>query len=310
MHTDNFQLYAEPMQKCVPGLKPPDEPPDASIGDAGRGRHQRGSALLEFTVVGPLLTVLGLATLQYGMLFFAKNQINHASFMAARAGSTGNANLNAVTQAYARALVPLYGGGQTSAELAAALNKASADVGAHTRIELLNPTQESFSDWNDPALQAALATGANKVIPNSNQAFKDQHFGAASGQTIQDANLIKLRITQGYEPKVPIVAGIYRTYLKWLDPGTDAFHSQLVAAGRIPVVTSVTLQMQSDAIEGNPISMPGPGNGGNPVNPGDPPVVSTPPPNCATVGCSVIILPVINPPPPSHCIGETCPVCT
>ena len=223
--------------------------------------------------------------LQYGMLFFAKNQINHASFMAARAGSMGHANLDTVRSAYAQALVPLYGGGQTADELATALAKATADVSANTRIELISPTKESFDDWNDPDLQAALATGSKRVISNSNQAFKNQAIRTASGQTIQDANLIKLRITQGYQPKVPIISSIYKTYLTWLDPKTDAFHSQLIDAGRIPVVTSITLHMQSDAIEGNSVSMPGMGNGGKPANPGDPPVVPTDPPACTNLRC-------------------------
>ena len=277
---------------------------------------QRGSAMIEFTVVGPIITLLGLAMLQYGMLFFAKSQINHASFMAARAGSMGHANLDAARVAYAQALVPLYGGGQTSAELAAALAKATFDIGANTRIELISPTKESFDDWNDPALQAVLATGSKRVISNSNQAFKNQAIGPTSGQTIQDANLIKLRITQGYEPKVLMIASIYKTYLKWLDPKTDAFHSQLVEAGRIPIVTSITLHMQSDAIEGNPISMPGMGNGGNPINAGDPPVVATPPPDCMSVGCAVIAIPISipgpikNPHPPIGCIGDACTFCT
>jgi hypothetical protein len=51
-----------------------------------------------------------LAVLQYGMLFFAKNQFNHAVFMAARAGSMGNANLGTIKSVYAKALISLYGG--------------------------------------------------------------------------------------------------------------------------------------------------------------------------------------------------------
>jgi uncharacterized membrane protein (UPF0127 family) len=89
-------------------------------------RRQGGSAKIEFTVVGPVITVLGLAILQYGM-FFAKNQINHASFIAARAGSTGHAGLSVVQTAYASALVPLYGGGQTTAELAASRQAQAFD---------------------------------------------------------------------------------------------------------------------------------------------------------------------------------------
>ena len=253
-------------------------------------RRARGSAMIEFTVVAPVITLLGLAILQYGMLFFGKNQINHATFMAARAGSTGNANTGTVRNAYVKALIPLYGGGRDSAELAEAYGKALADTVANLRVEVLNPTKESFDDFNDAALEARY--GARAIV-NSGQAYRDPNvIGAASGQSIQDANLIKLRITHGYEPKVPLVNAIYRRYLRWLDPGTDAFHTQLVNAGRIPVVANVTLQMQSDAIEDVNASTPGSGNHGTPQNPGDPPVSTASPPNCSTMGCSVAYSPV------------------
>ena len=288
-------------------------------------RRQRGSALIELAVVGPILTVLGLSLVQYGLLFFAKNQINHASFMAARAGSVGHADLGQVRDAYAQALIPLYGGGQTAAELAASLCRARDEVygtlvcpigGARTpppgvRVELLNPTRESFDDWNDALLQSTEGKGKGKnsgdarVIPNSNLAFKSQAIGSHSGQTISDANLIKLRITTGVAPAVPIVASLYKAYLKWLDPKTDDFHTQLVNAGRIPVVTHVTLHMQSDPIEpANPVSSPGAGNAGNPSDPGDagnPPDPGSPP-DCPYGGCNT---PPVSPTPPDG--GGSCP---
>lgn len=272
---------------------------------------ERGSSMTEFVVVGPIITLLGLAIIQYGLLFFAKNQINHASFMAARAGSVGNASLDSIESAFSNALIPLYGGGQSPAELAAALGRARADLAGNLRIEILNPTRESFDDWNAPALQAALNTGAKRVIPNSNLASRGNQVGPTSGQTIQDANLIKVRITHGYAPKVPIVSSIYQVYLKWLDTKSDSFHSQLVAAGRIPVVTTATLQMQSSPIEGSPVSFPGAGNGGSPSNPGDPPLTDTPPPECATVSCTPRAPPDVEPPvdPGGPCTGTDCPVC-
>lgn len=279
---------------------------------------QRGASMIEFTIVGPLITMLGLTVLQYSMLFFAKGQINHAGFMAAREGAMTHASLSSVYDAYLRALVPLYGGGQTPTELASSLAKASADLGAsgegNVQIELLNPTSESFADWNDPALQQALNSGGKRVIPNAGQAFKTQSVGATSGQTIQDANILKLRITQGYLPKVPFVSKIYTTYLKWLDPHTDAFHTKLVSDGRIPIVTSVTLHMQSDAVEpGNLVSSPGIGNNGTPINPGSPPISNNPPPDCSNLGCDIHPPPGPAEPPacnpftdPAHCAPADC----
>lgn len=253
----------------------------------GWGR-QRGVSLIEFAVVAPILTLLGLTLVQYGLLFFAKSQINHASFLAARAGSTGNASLDTVRQRYGVALAPLYGGGASAAELAQAQAAAAVDVAAHTRIELLNPTRESFDDWHSPVLQARLKE-SRRVIPNSHQDLpRDAHgndrrqtdVGATSGQTIQDANVLKLRVTHGYPMSVPVVAGIYRAYLNWMDPKTDAFHTGLIAAGRVPVVSTVTLEMQSHAVEGETISSPGPGNNGQPQDPGPAEPGQGMPPNC------------------------------
>jgi uncharacterized membrane protein (UPF0127 family)/Flp pilus assembly protein TadG len=253
-----------------------------------RQARQRGSAMIEFAVVGPLIAMLGLGMLQYGMLFFAKNQINHATFMAGREGSVAHADLGAMQQAYVRALAPLYGGGETPAEVAEAVGKAGADVAGNLSIELLNPTKESFDDWSDPSLPALLKTGSRRVIRNSALATTALEVRTTSGQSLQDANLLKLKITHGYLPKVPFVSKLYTTYLKLLDPRTDAFYSKLVEAGRIPMVTHVTVQMQSDAIESDAnVSIPGLGNDGKPANPGDLPVTNNPPPDCTNTACDV-----------------------
>lgn len=267
-------------------------------------RRERGAAVVELVVVGPMLTLLGLGAVQHSLLFYAKNQLDHAAFLAARAGSVGNARLAAIEQAYAEGLVPLFGGGDDAPKLAAALAAAKVSLKDRARIELLNPTRESFDDFNDPALQARLATGSRRVISNRGLSFKPAGVGPASGQTLQDANLIKLRITYGVKPAVPIIGSIYKVYLKWQDNGADAARTRMIFDGLVPVVSHVMLQMQSDAIEPDaPVSSPGPGNGGEPVDPGDPPPPSEPPPDeqCGMFGgCSTPSSPAVP--------GNTCPV--
>ena len=250
--------------------------------------RQKGSAMIEFAVVGPIITLLGLATLQYGMLFFAKNQYNHASFMAARAGTTGNANFTKIQDAYTRALIPLFAQGISSADLQTAFNAAKTEVATNTNIEVLNPTAESFADFNDEALQKVLGiTGSARVIPNGGLAFRHASVVRSnSGQNIQDANLLKLRITHGFKLKVPLMGLIYSKYLTWLDTGANTFNTAMIKDQRVPVVTHVTLQMQSDAIEDKIVSTPGAGNGGTPTNPGEPPAVTIKPPECGSIGCT------------------------
>ncbi len=251
--------------------------------------------MVEFVVVGPAITILGMAVLQYSLMFFAKNQINHAAFMAARAGSVAHATIDSIEAAYIRALIPLYGGGGNSQELLASQAKVMADLTSSTlRIEVLNPTRESFDDFaTDANLNAFFNT---RAIPNSGISFRSDldQVGATSGQTLQDANLLKLRITHGYEPKVWLLGMIHSRYLSWMDTGQDAFVTKLIAAGRIPMVTHVAIEMHSEALEQKDgqgkslfVSSPGKGNDGTPHNPGDPVATNIPPPECLTMGCTV-----------------------
>ena len=210
--------------------------------------------MVEFTIIAPVLLLLGLAILQYSLLYVAKNQINHAAFMATRAGSMHNATAQSISTAYLRSLAPLYGGGRSSTEVTAAIDRASADMQGNYRIELINPGKASFTDFNDPALQAALKTSA-RVIPNAGLAMRDPSVvKTASKQNIFDANLLKVRITHGYRPGVLLVSNVFAKALLAADDGSDAFVSRQLAAGRVPISTDITLHMNSDAIEwANPV---------------------------------------------------------
>lgn len=310
-------------------------------GDAGASK-QSGAAMVEFVVVGPALALIGLGVLQYGMLYNAKNLINHASFMAARAGSMANAQMSTIQSSYVRALIPLYGGGRTAAEMADAACKAQDAVNGtqvclrgnamRARIEIISPTRESFDDWNDPRLQGLLNTGSRRVIPNRHLAYRlgdrasleslgsnrdlvsvgGSWVKSRSGQSLSDANILKIRITHGYEPKVPLMGRIYSQFLRWLDDRSDPFMSSIITAGGIPVVSHVTVQMQTDAIESNNMSIPGMGNNGTPVDSGPPPQPEGPPPDCITMGCSPPPPPEVEDPDGSSddCSGATCQQCT
>jgi len=231
----------------------------------------QGAAMVEFVVVGPVLTLIGLAILQYSLIYVARNQANHAGFMAARAGSMHNASAESISAAYLRSLAPLYGGGSNPAEIAAAVTRATADMQGNYRVELINPTQASFSDFNDPALQKLLKTQA-RVIPNSALAMRDPaDIKAGSKQNIFDANLLKLRITHGYQPRVPLAASVFAAALAATDDGKDAFRSQLLAMGKVPLINDVTLHMNSDAIEwADPVWISGGSHTGT-EQPGAPP---------------------------------------
>lgn len=257
--------------------------------------RQRGSAMIEFAVVGPLITLLGTTVLQYALMFNAKNLVNHAGHMAARSGTMANARLEDVQATYARALIPLYGGGQSSGELAKSHAKAAADLAGNVRIELLNPTRESFDDW---ATNADLNRQyGRRAIPNAGLALQSAtDIRPNSGQNLADANLIKIKVTHGYELKVPLAGTVMQFMMRWNDPGTDPFVTELYKHRRIPLVTHVTMRMQSDALEpDNPVSVAGMGNNGSPSDPGYTPPPAKDPPRCLTAGCTVVVDPAAPP---------------
>lgn len=240
---------------------------------------QRGATLVEFVVVAPTALFLLMNLIQYGLLYHTKSQLNYAAFEAARAGTTGNADPGVIQSAFIRAMTGYHGGGTSTSELAHSYAKAAAEA-PYTRIEILSPTKESFDDYASPELAARLKTG-KRVIPNSNLAFitcpvdvpgcNNNPKSNASGQTLADANLLKLRITYGIPERkqIPLAGRFMNWALDTLNPAdSDAFRQGLVKAGRIPVVTHIVMRMQSPAMENANASIPGPGNDGKPEDPG------------------------------------------
>jgi outer membrane protein OmpA-like peptidoglycan-associated protein len=247
-----------------------------------RFRLQLGAGLVETIVALPMLLLLVMSAWQAALVYRAKSSVNYAAFEAARAGSMANASVASIQTAFQRALVPYYGGGRNAQELAQTLARAAADLGnAAVRVEILSPTQESFADYNSPALQTRYRV-SEPVIPNVGldqlrcprdaSGCNSNPQANASGQSLLDANLLKLRITYGISPakQVPLAGRLYVWALNRLGAGAgDAFKQGLLEAGRIPIVTAATVRMQSDAIRNTAmVSSPGPGNNGNPVDPG------------------------------------------
>ncbi len=232
-------------------------------------RTEHGSAMVEFLIVGPLLWMIVLSIVQLALIFIARIEVDYATFMAARAGSTGHAEFGAMRNAYLLAAIPMYGGGSSSAQIAAAYQRASTDllVGGHLLLRMTNPTTASFTDWGDPTLRAfegdngapapGCGTPTHRVIPGQNLAYwSSADVGASSGQSIHDASVLKLEVMQGVRPVIPLVNTLFLDVMRDADPhaGTvgGRFYTAQLAQGRFPVRSEVTLQMQSDAYEPTP----------------------------------------------------------
>lgn len=191
----------------------------------------------EFIVVLPLVLLLALGGIQFGLLYEAKATLNMATFQAARAGALNQGNLDAMKAGLADGLRALFTHGTGHSAIVGGLNRAREEVfGAtpYAKIEIINPSKDTACTWKEG------------VIPNDNLSHAKDTTPA--GITIQDANLLKIRVTYCYPLQVPF---INRTIVALLDSGSYSpgkppdFDQTCYESRRLPISAQAIVRMQS-----------------------------------------------------------------
>lgn len=232
----------------------------------GEPTRQEGATMVEFAIVCPFALLLVLGIIQLGLMLTAKEVVNEAAFLAARAGAVQNADKKAMTDLLTKALIPFYQdttdpNGPLS-RLTVAFGKSYIDtlcipfVRCFLNVDILNPTPAAFQDFGI----TSSASGNQTFIPNDNLEFRSRTPGPNSGLSIQDANVLKIKVTYGYEIKVPLMQSVIKSVMCGFDTGVEAFGRGNVTVssggndctnfynqGRIPIVAYATVQMQSPA---------------------------------------------------------------
>jgi len=196
-------------------------------------RTQRGQALIESVVVIPVFGALLLGIFQMGLFYRAKAVVDYAALEAARSGATQFADMDAMRAGLVRGVLPLYTHDTNNSALAEAFAKAQLDVrtGAGS-IEIISPTQAAFDDWKVKQFDGVEA------IPNDSLSFRSDRVGTRSGLTVQDANLLKVRVTYKYPLIVPVIDRMIGTF----DPVRSAASGRAVYSLRIDAQASVPMQ--------------------------------------------------------------------
>lgn len=198
---------------------------------------ETGASLVEFIVVAPVLLMLGLGTVQIGLLYHAKSILNYATFEAARKGAVSHADLEPMEQELSYRLAPVYGGNGDAQSAGVAISRSLLD-GTHvlgSKIEIINPTTDIFDSW------AVRDVFSNELqIPNHHLRSQDDEIRA--GVTLHDANLLKIRSEYGYELKIPIVNRLITSTMSVLHPEKVHFYT----AGRVPLTSVATVRMQNE----------------------------------------------------------------
>jgi TadE-like protein len=240
---------------------------------------QVGVSMFETVVAIPVLLFLGLAVLQWMLVFQARYALSSAVQDAARAGSVGFAQEQAILSGFARGLVPYLYGATDIASYQANLVRANLHIQfaqglGFSRLRMLSPTTESFADWARPArdAQGDLIAGlqeipndnlsglTSKQIPINGDSGKRLGYsvGASSRQSLSDANILKLELTYGVPLTVPFVGRLTVAVLKTLNgcpsaaPAAacsfyDSIDENGQAVARLPILISSQIRMQTPA---------------------------------------------------------------
>lgn len=215
--------------------------------------RQLGSSMVEFVIVTPMLMFMGLGIMQFGLVYHAKSVLNYATFEAARAGAVNNAQIEVMRKELGYRLAPVYGGdgGLKKGAMSLARSMVAVNDITATKIKILNPSSDTFSAHgiSDSVVDRFDQTIDTTVIPNSHLRYNKE--GAKNdGLTIQDANLLKIEVTYGYQMRLPVldmkipgVTWIMRNLMLHADQENWMYYSR----GMLPLKSTATVRMQSEA---------------------------------------------------------------
>ncbi|MEE9334675.1 MAG: TadE/TadG family type IV pilus assembly protein [Granulosicoccaceae bacterium] len=214
---------------------------------------QSGATMVEFIFAAPAVLFLGLGSVQAGLIYHGKATLNYATFEAARAGAVDHAQLESMKNELGFRLAPLMGGDGTAEKAAEAISMSIAGVNLplQTKLEILNPTVQAFDDWGQVSLDSGV-----RVIPNShlrNRHAERSQVGSQSGLNLHDANLLKIKVTHGFQMKIPFIAAIFAKAMVV----TDLANAHYYALKQIPITSVVTVRMQNEAWESQIIAEAG-----------------------------------------------------
>lgn len=148
---------------------------------------------MEYLYVIPILLILLLGSLQFIFIYEAKETLNYATFMATRAGALNSGAMASMQDALYSGMAPLFAHDTNQQALKDGRKTAKTELSDNklAYIEILNPTSTALS-------------GFGGTIPNDNLMYRPTDV-LKDGMNVQDANLLKVRVSYCVRLVVPIV---------------------------------------------------------------------------------------------------------
>ncbi len=229
---------------------------------AGRG-SARGQAMVELLIAAPVVFFMILMIVQMVLLYRMKSTLDYAALMTARAGAVSGLKRGDMQSAFAKGMMPLYAHKTGMAELETAYAKARADLLLFGDITVVNPTRAAWNEFKERQYNGQYA------LPNDSLAYRSHAVGS-SGVNVQDANLLKVKVTYDAPLVVPFVGWVLGGKSQYLKAGTFESSPLTTLTRRLRIESYAIVRMQSPIYDSSMLSSTTPGSGGGPAGPADP----------------------------------------
>jgi hypothetical protein len=219
--------------------------------------------MVEFLIIFPVMLMLLFGALQFALLYQAKTTLNYAVYEATRAAATNNGSRDAVNEAFARGMAPLYTHEDTVDAVHAARDKVREEVndGEFICMERINPTDTEFSAYAVPHQDFNNI----EAIPVDNLVYRDPTITAGARVSLHDATLFKLKVTYCYPLYVPFLNKVIPEWFsgaddirvtgasqgeefKAQDLGIGTFRQNCIDQKRLPLISHAVMRMQSPVL--------------------------------------------------------------
>ncbi len=216
-------------------------------------RAQQAQAMTEFLIIIPVLILLIFGAVQAAFIYSAKNGLNYATFQAARLGAMNNAQYDDMRRGLLRGMFPMFSHFPNDP-----MKYTAEEIDNYVLITRISPDSASFSAWSDSHDDLFGDGQTVEAIPNDNLMYRPTQQSPVS---IQDANLLKIRVQYCMKLIVPMVDRLLSSTSKFNHRGTASSfrevsqnttdqYSAICRARRGFVITSeATVRMQSPAAE-------------------------------------------------------------
>tara|TARA_Y100001935_G_scaffold255643_1_gene270407 strand:- start:11295 stop:12062 length:768 start_codon:yes stop_codon:yes gene_type:complete len=233
---------------------------------------QQGQAMVETLIILFVTFLLLLGIIQFALIYNAKTTLNYATFEGARAGALNYGDKQAIEFAIARGLSPLYTSVKKSdgrlkrvIKVQSARDRAYEELkqGEFACIERINPPSSAFTNSGHGVPDPTGLFPGERLIPNDHLLYRSAI--AKNGLSVQDANLLKIRVTYCYPMYVPIISttikrlmGLEKDSVSRVAVGQSegsptydtlvpkgSFHKNCYSKGRFPIVSQAVIRMQT-----------------------------------------------------------------